>query len=571
MAARPLFLATNIMLLLSLKTQLAESILRAASTTASRWGEQYIILGKPIPGPMRFDHHPWGRVWCDLNEDWVGKKGAQMMMTHACLTRALFAVDILKNDVLYVLPKKSPDAADFSKAKFDVLLDLSPHLRNLFSNVRNVGHKQAGNVNFYLRGSRSRSGLKSISVGLKIFDEFDEMAQKNVPLAEERSAGYQEKDTQTIKISTPTFPEFGISKEYTPTTQEHYFFKCPFCSLNGKPRWTELLDLQNLVLRTESADDKLGLKNSFLQTSCCHHPLPEDKSSFLKESTCRWEPTANRGQADLRGFWIPQLYSMVKPTWLIARQAIRARTDEIENQELHNSVLAKEYVAEGAKVTVEQVEACRGPHHNQSSPRSPVVTMGVDVGHKELYCHIDEWLLPPNLGPNLNSQAVCLTRGIVIVPGFHDLDTLMAQYQILHTVIDVDPVYRDAVDFANRFAGHVNLCRFAKGVKRRDIQPEEGTNELVKQVNRTIWLDQSQSRFRFGRRSIILPNNLPEGYAKMISALIRKDSKDNEGNIVSRYISQNVVDHWAFARVYSEIALPLAISVSQNTNIQNFL
>lgn len=546
--------------------QLAESIQRQATRTASRWGERYIILGKPLPGPMRFGLHPWEREWCDYPKDWSGKKGAQMGMTNACLIRSLFNIDILRNDVLYVLPKKNPDAADFSKTKFDVLLDPSPYLTNLFNNVRNVGHKQAGGVNFYLRGSRSRSALKSISVGLKIFDEFDEMNQKNVPLAEERSAGYQEEDTQTIKISTPTLPDFGITKEYATSTQDHFFFKCPFCSFEGKPRWTEFLGVESIVIPTDSAEDRAGLKQSYLTTGCCKHRLPDAKALYLNEKTCKWMSTAN---GDVRGFWIPQLYSFVKPLWKMARQVIRARTDQIEEQELYNSVLAKEFVAEGARVQEEQVRACQHNHTNRSTPRSPIVTMGVDVGHKELFCHIDEWLLPENISSGINTAAIPVSRGIVTVPSFADLDYLMEQYQILHTVIDVDPAYRDAINFCSRFPGRSNLCRFVRGIKKREVQTEDSEN-LVLQVNRTTWLDQSQSRYMVGHRGIILPRDLPDGYTKMIMALIKRTEKDKDGNLTSRYVSTGA-DHWAFARVYSEIALPFAVSTRQGQDVKLFL
>ena len=52
----------------------------------------------------------------------------------------------------------------------------------------------------------------------------------------------------------------------------------------------------------------------------------------------------------------------------------------------------------------------------------------------------------------------------------------------------------------------------------------------------------------------------------MISALIRKDERDKDDNIVSKYINTGP-DHWAFARVYSEIALPIAVSGLESGNI----
>lgn len=557
------------MLVDQLTTSFATKLLRKAATTPSRWGENYVVMGKPVPGPMRISpNFPWSRELMDCNDDWVGKKGAQMAFTLACLMRGLQTIDIKQVDVMYILPKQKPDAMDFSKSKLDPILNNSQYLKNLFSGgVDNAGHKQAGNVNFYLRGSRSRSALKSISVGLQIYDEYDEMAQVNLSLAEERSAGYEEKDIQTIKISTPTFPDYGISKEYENSDQSHYFFKCPFCSQNGKPKWTEFLDLESLIIPTDDRNDRNKLKESYLITSCCKHRLPDFKPAYINEQNARW--FATKSSNAVRGFWIPQLYSIVRPLYRIARKVLDGKSDQVINKEVHNSILAKEYVAEGARVQPEQVDACKGTHSNRSTPQSRVVTMGVDVGHKTLYCHIDEWLIPENPGINLNTRAICITRSIVTVQNFHELDPLMHQNQILHAIIDVDPAQREAIDFCNRFQGHANLCRFVRNISGRSVNSEQ-SNDLVMQVNRTCWLDVSQGRYRMGTKAICLPYDIPRDYSMMISRIIKEDYYDKEKNLVSTYKSIGA-DHWAFARLYSEIALPKAISVYQSKNIENFL
>jgi hypothetical protein len=64
---------------------------------------------------------------------------------------------------------------------------------------------------------------------------------------------------------------------------------------------------------------------------------------------------------------------------------------------------------------------------------------------------------------------------------------------------------------------------------------------------------------RFRNKSIILPSNLPKDYTRHITAPIRKPEKDNQGNLVYRYVHQdNHPDHYAHARNYAEIALLFA-------------
>ncbi len=150
----------------------------------------------------------------------VGMKGAQLGFTETVLDITLYNIDINALDCLYVLPTKTPDASEFSAARFDPALELSPHLAKLFSNVKNVGHKRAGAANLYIRGSNSRSSLKSIPVGFIVFDEVNEMNQENIPLAEERTSG--QANPVIWKISTPTVPGKGISLVFDGSPQEHF-------------------------------------------------------------------------------------------------------------------------------------------------------------------------------------------------------------------------------------------------------------------------------------------------------------------------------------------------------------
>lgn len=548
---------------------------KKSSVVCSRWAENYMVLGKPVPGPMAFDHHPWSRTWCDNKSDWVGKKAAQIAMTNSCLARGIYTIDILRNDVLYILPKKTPDATDFSKSKFDALLENSQYIESLFSNIRNVGHKQAGSTNFYIRGSRSRSALKSISVGLIIYDEFDEMNQSNVELAKQRTAGYKKEDIQYIKISTPTVPDFGISKAFKDSNQQHYFFKCPSCS-----HYKQLIYPDCLVIPTKGGHE--DPTSAYLRCPNCKNKLPDvegsnarPKMSWLNERNCEWVPSVKSNSLD--GYAISGWYSLVRPLSDMADMVIRARTDEFVDKELNNSVLGLEHVQEGARVSPEQVLACRGNYRNSLSPaRSKLITMGVDVGHKLLYYHIDEWFIPPaGIGSNVNSNSSPRALAIGVCSDFNQLEQLINTFRVTHTCIDVDPARRDCLDLADRFPKRLNLIRFTKGLKRKDITPESEGDELILQVNRTVWLDVSQHRYANGPNihngGIILPMDLPTQYPKHISALIKEQKRDDEGNVKSRYISVSNDDHWAFARVYSEIALPLALSVSECKNVQAFL
>lgn len=538
---------------------LISGLRRKTMTTCSRWAEQNVCLGKPFPGPLRFKYHPWSKEMHDCDEDWLGKKAAQLAFTATALNRAIFTIDIKKVSVLYTLPKKTPDAADFSKSKFDALLETSPNLANLFSNVKNIGHKQAGNTNLYIRGARSRSGLKAISVGLIVFDEYDEMPVRNISLAEERASGFQSTDRQKIKISTPTIPGYGIDAEFTKSTDSRWIFKCPCCS-----RHTELIFPDCIKVTGEDLDDP-RLKETYILCKECKNKLPHElKHEWLGLHNASWIP--QNSQSTIKGFHINQLYSMTVEPWEIGSSILRARFDPAEEQELHNSKMGLAFIREDATINDHMIQECiRSYSEKMPVPHNQLVTMGIDVG-KYIHYEIDQWFLKPNIGPDLNMNATVKVLKAGFVRNFEELDRLMRECQVKMAVIDANPEHRKAYEFAMRFFGHVYLCYFSRDARGRNIIINEEAS--VVKVDRTSWLDLSFARFK--NKTILLPNDLYGDFARHIKVPARVEKKDPDGNPVARYVS-TAADHHAFSRVYAEIALPLIVSKSENIDIKDLI
>jgi len=151
----------------------------------SKWAQTYRFKqGKK----MTFDLHPWSKAMHDSEASFnVGMKAAQMAYTETMLNCTFFKMDIEGVNCLYVFPNKNPDASDFSASRFDPALEESEHLKRMFSDVKNVGHKRAGPANLWIRGSKSRIGLKSIDPSFVVLDEVDEMDKDNIQLAFRRT------------------------------------------------------------------------------------------------------------------------------------------------------------------------------------------------------------------------------------------------------------------------------------------------------------------------------------------------------------------------------------------------
>ena len=204
-------------------SSLVDGLKNRTLTSCYRWAtRRRIIQSVETNEPMNFSarlHPGWWRCSITKAQYNYARKCAQVGITEVAINVALYTIDKLKRDVLYVLPT-SLTAGDFSKARFGGALALSPYLREMFTDTNAVNLKQAGSNTLYIRGSRGDSNLVSIPVSLMLLDEVDRMEQKQVWLALERLSGKLQK--KVWGISTPTIPNYGIHNLYNGSTQEHF-------------------------------------------------------------------------------------------------------------------------------------------------------------------------------------------------------------------------------------------------------------------------------------------------------------------------------------------------------------
>jgi hypothetical protein len=543
----------NHQLLSILGDRISGGLKRKTITSCSKWAEQYRIMGQPFPGKWSFEHHPWTRLMHDAPEEMiVGQKAAQMGYTEAALNKVFYSIDVEGKSCLYILPASNPDASDFSTSRFDPALEMSDHLANMFSDVKNIGHKRAGNANLFIRGSRSRSQLKSLPIGFIVCDELDEMNQDNVSLAFERMSG--QVDKQSFLISTPTIDKYGINNFYEVSTQDHYFFPCPHCN-----RRTELTFPECLVITADDANDP-KIRDTHIICKECNVKLEHAaKVDYLNKGD--W--VSSRTDRLARGFYVNQLYSMTVKPYELAALYLKAQTNPSDEQEFYNSKLGLTHVVEGAKVSDKNLHECTGSHKKQlQATPNALITMGIDVG-TYLHYEVDQWFLA-NEGSDINLMYKCRVLAEGKVQHFEELDLLFRDFNVRFAVIDANPERRKALEFAQRHYGRVKLCFYGTGITGKSISvhaPEEHTIT----VDRTSWLDLSLSRFR--RQEIILPVDLSMEYKSHIKALVRIYDKDVNGNPVGKYVKGNEDDHLAHARNYAEIALPLGASLAQSHNI----
>ena len=521
----------------------------------SRWAKMYRVMGKPFAGPWNYEHHPWLEAMhiseAELN---IGQKSAQVGYTELLLNWTFYNIDINAESVLYVVPTDD-NAGDFSSSRFDVALELSPHLSQLFSDVKNTKHKRAGSANLFVRGSRSKNKLISIPVARVAVDEMDKMVLEHIPLIWERMSGQPNK--QAWFVSTPTIDGVGINKFFNESSKQHFFFPCPHCSMQIE------LTFPDCIIITGDDIQNQGLKDS-------HYICPKCKGVLNHATKPEWMRNgswvAENSAADSAGWYINQMYSHTISPFEFAKAYLKSITNPADEQEFYNSKLGLPHIVEGARVNIGDINNCLGTFLNgKESSRNSIVTMGVDVG-KWLHVEIDEWVLDREGLVDIHTAASPDVLLITKVQDFEDLDKLMLQYGINACVIDANPKKRKALEFCNRFHGIATACYYGneargkKEIKRTDNSP-------FVTVDRTAWIDMALSRFRKGKKGIRLPYDLKMEYKEHIMNLVKVYSKDGDGNTISTYMNGGRDDHYGHARTYAEIALSLAISKAGNQNI----
>jgi len=544
---------------------ISEGLSRRAIQECSQWAEKYRMmtsLHTGQPEPWQWKYHPWlKRMHNSLAPLVVGQKSAQAGFTEALLNVVFYTIDIAGGDVLYVLPTKNPDATNFTAARFNPALEMSAHLQQIFSAVDNVGHKRAGAANLYIRGSRARAALKSIPANLIVFDEVEEMCQKNIPLAFERTSG---KMKQNIwMVSTPSIEGKGINTYFKRTDQRHFFFRCPYCS-----RMTELVYPQCLVITGDDPEDPRIHESHTICKECTHILPHEDKPNFLADN--EWVPQYEN--KDGEGFHINQLYSSTVTPGAFAKAALRARSDPAAEQELYNSKLGMTHTVAGSSVNDNDLTACltktpfslfdiviAGP----TKPRS----MGIDVG-SVLHTVIVEWDIPNRFRQPNDPGPECTGR--VIYTGklnhFNEVSELFDLYGCKQGVIDANPERRKSYELCMKHWGKFHMCYYVRGVQGKQLNAKIEKNDQVVAdepsvcVDRTSWLDTTFARFK--NRTIALPREIGQEYKDQIKAPVRVYSRGDDGELHCKYTSaDDAADHFAHAQNYAEIALPFILGM----------
>jgi hypothetical protein len=404
-------------------------------------------------------------------------KGTQLGLTSKAILRVFHTAKYGGSNyrgIGYYFPSRS-DVTDLSKIRITSLIEDNPETIGTWIKETDAANvKKILNTALYLRGMKSRVGMKSAPMDLVVFDELDEAPPKSVDMIMERMA--HSEAGEMLFLSNPTMPDYGIDKLWQTTDMRYWLLKCPKCN-----HYTNLVDT--------FPDCLLTVKGKVIR-ACekCH--------SELDPSIGEW--VAKRPQiTERRGRQYSQLYSQTKMTAPdLILQTYRTTTNLTD---FYNLKIGIAYVEAQNRLSMQEVLDCCGTSGIASE--SEVGTyMGVDQGNT-LHVVIGK--------PCENRTGEVIYLGVhkgndskneKDESGWFELDALMNRFKVVRCVVDALPNTKFARNFADRFRGRVYLNfynEYQKGsLKWNDPQ-------LLVQGNRTETLDASHNVIT--TQNIILP------------------------------------------------------------------
>ena len=186
------------------------------------------------------DHEMQEAIAADQHPHIVVKKCSQIGLTELQLRLAAAIAAVTRSRIIYVFPS-AEFAVKVSTDRFTPIIDDSPMLRGMqHADAKAAKMRKLGNSTVYFQGASGTSQAISIPAQYLIIDEKDfcnqvVLSQFNSRLRhapEDLATGLR---GHVREFSTPTLPNYGVTKDFKASDQKSYTVKCSSCNTTQVP------------------------------------------------------------------------------------------------------------------------------------------------------------------------------------------------------------------------------------------------------------------------------------------------------------------------------------------------
>jgi hypothetical protein len=413
-------------------------------------------------------------------------KATQLGFTESMVIRILWGLihKYYERGALYLFPTRD-DVGEFSKSRFGPLIQANPtaigqFVKDIQSKTDSVFLKRVNGSNLFMRSgnlpkrieidAREAAGLRSISVDVVVYDEYDLMD----PDVRGKASGRLDasKIGEQYFISNPTIPGFGIAQTYDESDQRHWFRLCK-CG-----EWTcAELEFPNCV---ELGSDHKG----YIACKGCGKPVGMERGE--------WVPERPENSDHMWGYQLSQLSSPTKDPYDILK--LYNNPPEGNMGDVVRMKLGLPYISAEDKLTVQQVLSRCGDGLQLNSHPGPCA-MGVDQRrHKNVV-----------IGIRPGRDRYKILR-LARVTDWDDVMAMANRFNVRSCVVDIRPYEDSARQFQKSAKFKTWLCEYSESTAV-GTQYNDQTG-LVK-VNRTEILDATH-RLVANEKMLELPKCTPE-------------------------------------------------------------
>lgn len=438
----------------------------------------------------------------------VIQKGTQIGASEYAINSALYCISEFKTATLYMLPSQSM-LKDFASARIDRVLDNSPNLASLFTDISNVGLKVAKTGSLYLRGSNSLAGLEEMPIGFLIRDEIDRMSQENSALATKRLGGSFLK--WQLDLSHPISYGAGINAEYNNSNMSEWNFICPHCREQQTIDWFTNVDIEKKIFICKNCGKEITKKDLW--------------NGFY---------VAREPDNPILGVIIPQLLS---PTVSLEEQIAEYRQAEgvpYKMKLFSNTVLAAPYAEGGIQLSEPDIRRLMvGP---PMALYGKDTSIGVDVGAGLHY-----WVFDGRTLIRVGQAG-----------SWEDLSGVIDAYAPKFVAIDAGPESLSARTYAKKLRD-VGITAYTcqRVGKLKGITRKIDETLFLITVEKTAQMDEFFSMFTTNdtEKQIVLPSDLPQEAIKHLCTPVRVVKQTNMG-LVGEW-EKGTESHYADAGCYA--------------------
>lgn len=419
-------------------------------------------------------HEYQKKILEDPSQNVVIIKAAQVGISEMSARLALARAVLVNGfSTIYTLPAAS-FAQNFMKTRINPVVDSSPYLRELVSkDVDNSTVKRFGDSYIYLKGAQVDRQAISVPADMIVMDEVDNSNQDVLTLFESRLI--HSKYAMTIKLSTPTIPNFGIDLAYKQSRKHLNMCKCCHCNDWFYPSYYDHVkipgfsgSLDSITKRSFASADFRWME-AHVACPTCGKPanlMPEYREWVIENPGDSFPSAGYK----VSPFDCP---TIIKPSALVKSSTDFARKHDFVNQRLGESLEDAE-----SSLAMTELEACLISEYPGGGFS---YVYGLDMG---LTC----WMTIAAVLPD-NTLIIIKVIPIPLFSVVEDVPKIVRQYKCRMGVADHQPytetIYRLQQVLPNLFAG-VYMSNGMKGVDLFKVRDQDEDKEKGKESIRQV-------------------------------------------------------------------------------------